>query len=114
VVDEVLAALAAEGLQSDTRFAESFARSRMERGFGARRVELELQQHQIESTIIGEVLAEAETDPVGRAVVLVKKRLGSGSLSDRATEARITRYLAGRGFGYGDIREALARVRGDE
>lgn len=108
---QVLGQLVDEGLLSDARFAESFVRARLGRGFGPRRVALELAQHEIESTIIDEALAAAEADPVAQATALIEKRLGGRALGDQSEQARLTRYLAGRGFEYGEIRAALKQVR---
>lgn len=110
----VLARLVDEGLVSDQRFAESFVRARLGRGFGPRRVALELQQHEIESTIIDQALAADEADPVAQAAALIEKRLGGRAIMDRSEQARLSRYLAGRGFEYGEIRAALRRVQGQD
>ncbi len=41
-IDQAVTALAAEGLASDERFAESFVTARVRRGQGPRRIQLEL------------------------------------------------------------------------
>ncbi|WP_428353434.1 regulatory protein RecX [Methyloprofundus sp.] len=43
-VEQVIGELIEQGLQSDARFAESYARSRVHKGFGPLRIQAELQQ----------------------------------------------------------------------
>lgn len=86
-----------EGLQSDARFAEEYARARLERGFGPRRVEAELAEH----GVAGEHRHFAQLDPAeerSRAAEALRKRFGDGPPADRKDWARRLRFLESRGF----------------
>src|SRR3990167_11304137 len=51
-VDSVLHTLAEEGLQSDARYTACYVRTRIEAGFGPRRIMMELRQRGISDSLI--------------------------------------------------------------
>lgn len=95
--------LAAEGLQSDERFALSFTRERLQRGHGPRRIRVELQRRGVEDTLIdaalAEVPAEEGTSWAGQARRVLAKRFGDEPAADFPERARRMRFLDQRGFG---------------
>ncbi|MBA2778077.1 regulatory protein RecX [Billgrantia kenyensis] len=108
-----LDALAAEGLQSDARFAESFLRSRVMRGQGPAKVRAELARRGIERELVTATLAEAEregeVDWFELAAVTLARRFSPPGDSPRE-RARCERFLAARGFDFDQVRHALERL----
>lgn len=94
VVDE----LAAQGLQSDARFVESYARSRVHKGFGPLRIKAELQQRGM-----GDCCFDmAVEDIAGSWYDLLKqvyvKKYGIDTVLDIKEQLRRSRFLQQRGF----------------
>lgn len=90
--------LAGKGLLSDRRFAESYVRSRVERGFGPLRIRQELRQRGVDDALV-----EASLDPYreGWLQCLIRvhdKRFGGGLPADVTEMARRARFLEYRGF----------------
>src|SRR5690606_36486940 len=56
LIDELLAKLSEEGLQSDERFTESFIHHRVNKGHGPIKIEQELYQRGIEKEVINTFL----------------------------------------------------------
>ncbi|MEM1403480.1 MAG: regulatory protein RecX [Pseudomonadota bacterium] len=111
-LNEAIDVLAEEGLQSDHRFAESFTRERMMRGYGPSRIEVELRERgvasAIASTVLNDVPDAAETSWLEQAVALVHRKYGERPPNDLPEKARRMRFLARRGFG-----DLAAEVVGD-
>jgi regulatory protein len=108
LVDEVLAVLREEGALSDCRFAETYAQSRFERGFGPLRIEAELRERGVSPGLIDDALATPAFDWERSACRQRQKRFGSGVPDDFAGRARQMRFLQQRGFNNEQIRAALA------
>ncbi|MDQ2994665.1 MAG: recombination regulator RecX [Pseudomonadota bacterium] len=91
--------LVAENLLSDERFAFEYTRSRHRRGFGPRRISLELQERGIAAELIRTTLAEyrpADWQKAARAVW--QKKFGCIP-TDFKVLANQKRFLVYRGFG---------------
>ncbi|QOR37582.1 regulatory protein RecX [Billgrantia diversa] len=116
-IDACLDALAAEGLQSDARFAESFLRSRVMRGQGPLKVRAEFERRGIERSLVATTLAEAEqageVDWFELAAEALSRRFTHPGDSPRE-RARRERFLASRGFAFEQIRHALERLGAEE
>lgn len=108
VVDEVLADLVREGLQSDVRFVASFTRDRVQKGRGPYRISRELRERGVDVEENPD-LADTDWDElIGKVYV---KRFGESlpdSLPERAARER---FLVGRGFGREHIRRLFRRLR---
>lgn len=94
--------LADEQLQSDERFALSFTRERMRRGYGPLRISVELQQRGVDSALVN---AAIDVVPVEEgiswrsvAAQAEAKKFGSGQAADIHEKARRARFLRYRGF----------------
>lgn len=107
VVEDVVADLADEGLQSDLRFVQAYARSRVSRGFGAAGIVYELKGRGVASAIIDLALAEAEIDWEKTAYGALEKKFG-GSQYNADLQSKMRRYLYNRGF---EAEQASAAVR---
>ncbi|GGX99666.1 regulatory protein RecX [Litchfieldella qijiaojingensis] len=105
--------LAEQGLQSDTRFAEHFIRSRVGRGQGPLKILAELGNRGIASEFARSALAEYEASETVDWYELACDTLGRrfSSPGDTPSErARRERFLAGRGFDFDQVRHALSHA----
>ncbi len=99
--------LAAEGLQSDRRFAENFVVSRTNQGKGPVRIRVELAQRGIADTAIAEALEAGEVDWKELARSVRAKKFGRRRPSDFKEKARQMRFLQYRGFEPEQVRAAM-------
>jgi len=98
-VEQIIPALAEAGLQSDRRFAESFARQRAGRFYGPRRIQAELAQRGIDSGLAHEALESLEVDFAELAADFYRRKYGdSPSDPDYRERARRSQALHRRGF----------------
>jgi regulatory protein len=107
VVEDELQRLADEGLQSDTRFAESFVQSRIGQGKGPVRIRADLGQRGIRDVIIEGALEEAACDWYELAREERVKKFGSAAPGDFKEKARQMRFLQYRGFEQDHIQSAF-------
>jgi regulatory protein len=103
----VLDELAAARLQSDGRFAEQYARSRAERGYGSLRIRAELCERGIDETGIAVALAALDQDWFQQACVVRERRFGRDRPAELKERARQSRFLQQRGFSPEQVRKAL-------
>lgn len=109
-IEQVVERLQSENLLNDARFAGQWIQMRQSISPRSRRqLELELRQHGIDANSIEIALSEAasstEYSPDVEAIValITKKRL-----QQRYTDKqKLIQYLAQKGFGYTDIKQAL-------
>ncbi|SDL39540.1 regulatory protein [Modicisalibacter muralis] len=115
-ISETLDTLARDGLQSDTRFAETFVRSRIARGQGPIKIRAELGNRGIDREMIRAALDDAQhTDGVdwfALACDTLAKRFDDPG-SEPRERARRERFLAGRGFDFDQVRHALSHAWDD-
>jgi len=109
-VTEVIADLAEAGLQSDRRFAESFARQRAGRYYGPLRIRAELAQRGIDAELRAEVLEALEVDFFELAADFYRRKYGDPESDPGYRErARRSRALHRRGFESEHIRGLFPR-----
>ena len=107
-LEAVLDTLAEEGLQSDVRFAEGFARDKALRGIGPLRIERELLERGVSGSVAGNALRTL-VDEEGVQWRLVArdaltKKFGDANMPEVFEErARRLRFLQYRGFGSEDF-----------
>lgn len=101
VVDE----LAAENLQSDERFAESFVRQRVGKAYGPVRIRAELGERGIDRGLAARALAGEAPDWPAVAARWYERRYGAEPPSDLKEKARRQQALARRGFTHDQVRE---------
>ncbi len=99
-----------DGLLSEARFAESFVRSRVDRGFGPLKLAAELAARGLDRADAEHAIASLDVDWVALAAAARRRRFGDATPSDFRERARQSRFLAQRGFDSEQIRSAL----GDE
>lgn len=103
---EVVESLTESGFQSDTRFAETLARSRANQGYGPQRIRAELKEARVTDTEIRAAFDAIEHDFVHSAVTLRERRFGPAPQRGAEWQKQY-RFLAGRGFETEQIRAAL-------
>lgn len=108
-IDECIDELAAQGLQSDARFAESFLRSRLFRGQGPVKIRLEMERRGLDPEEVRDAFAAGEVDWQTLACETLSRRFSGPGGSPRE-RARRERFLAGRGFDFDQVRHALAHA----
>lgn len=102
----VLAELQADNLQCDQRFAESFVRSRINRGHGPMRISREIGQRGINTELLQQAYAQCQPDWFELARELRLRRFPVVG-DDNKLRAKVQRFLSYRGFGYDQIRFAM-------
>ena len=88
IIDRVVAELVGQGLLSDRRFADVYARARFERGFGPLRIRCELQQRGVAAELVGETLAQLSGDWLDSATRQRRKRFGADLPEDARARTR--------------------------
>ena len=114
MVNSALEKLIARGLLSDARFAEVFARSRSNKGYGAVRIAQELRQRGVDDEQIAPILSEVKETWRAQIAQVRRKRFGEElplSNTDRAKQAR---FLLQRGFTSEQVRAVLRGVMDEE
>jgi regulatory protein len=111
VVVNVIEDLQARGWQSDDRFGALWVGARSRKGLGRSRIEAELQQAGIAKDHAAPWLEEVDFSSL--AIALRARRFGAlpKTASDQAKQSRFLQY---RGFGWDDIKAALKRLPADE
>lgn len=99
--------LRSEGLQDDGRFAESFARSRINQGKGPVRVRQDLRQRGIDPQLIDAILQGFDDDWARLANEVRRKKFGEKVPGNFSEKARQMRFLQYRGFSQSQIEFAV-------
>lgn len=108
IITKVVDALAAEGMQSDARFAESFVRNRIDRGAGPLRVRAELLTRGLDDETIEGALADFKDQWRELALAVYEKRYaGEEPPKDIGEKSKRMAFLQSRGFTAEQIRNAL-------
>ena len=103
VVDD----LAAEDLQSESRYAEAMVRDRVRRGKGPMQIRADLNAAGCDREIAEHAIADADVDWTELATSVRAKKFGKAPPGDRHMQAKQTRFLQRRGFDGDAIRAAL-------
>lgn len=99
--DEILAVideLAAQGWQSDSRYAESYARSRVQKGYGPLVVAYELRQNGADAVNLDDIARKIAGSWMDLLEQVYIKKYGHDVLLDRNEWAKRSRFLMQRGF----------------
>ncbi len=106
-IDGVLERLLEEDWLNETRFAESFTRSRVARGLGPYRIRRELQERGVGEGDIAMAMAPFEDGWFDLAVEVKERKFGSVREEDFRERAKQQRFLQYRGFSHEQIRAAV-------
>ena len=107
---ETVAWLVQNRLLDDESYAASVARHYSARGYGAGRVRQELQRRGLDRSLWDEAMGQV-SPAQDRIDKFIAARLKDPE--DRDQVRKVTAALARRGFGWDEIREALARFRAE-
>ena len=114
--DDVIRRLLDNGLLNDARFAEQYARSKMQStGASKRRLTQDLYRKGIKGDVateaIANVVAQDEIDPAVVIERVARKRLAQlGDLEHVVLRRRLFGFLARRGYDLDEIKAVLARL----
>lgn len=109
-IDELLARLAEQRLQSDERYAEAYSRQRVTAGYGPLRIRAELRQRGVDEVVTDRCLEPFEARWPELLDAQRQRRFGEAPPADRADWLRQARHLEQRGFATGLIRQRLSAV----
>jgi regulatory protein len=104
-----LAGLAADGLQSDARYAEALARGHAGRGKGPLRIRAELRARGVDDAVADAALRALDVSWAELAAAARRKRFGDAPPATREARAKQARFLEQRGFAAEHVRDALGR-----
>ncbi len=107
-VESLLDELAAEGLQSDLRFAQNLMRNRKQGGYGPERISYELKHYGISESIIKSVLDWHSKDWKLQIGTLLERRFPNSAGQFMREKAR---FLENRGYTAEDISRVLNREK---
>lgn len=99
----VLEELTEQGLQSNTRFAESYARSRVHKGFGPLRIQAELQQRGAGDCYFDMAVEDIAGSWQDLLEQVYNKKYDVEKAMDMKEKARRSRFLQQRGFPRGMV-----------
>lgn len=94
VIDELIE----QGLQSDARFAESYARSRVHKGFGHLRIQAELQQRGVSNCPFDMAVEDIAGSWQELLEQVYSKKYGNKLILDSQEQLKRSRFLQQRGF----------------
>jgi regulatory protein len=100
-------------LQSDYRFSEGYIRYRGRRGFGPKRISLDLEKRGVSDAVISKAFAIAEVDFYETAASTFSKKFSTKATS-LAEKARQRRFMEYRGFFSEHVKYALGNGIEDE
>ena len=98
LVEHEIERLARENLQDDARFAESFVRQRVTRGYGPLRLRQEMAQKGLADDEVSVALHELAVDWYEVAAGVYRKKFGGLAPVDLKDKARRARFMSYRGF----------------
>jgi len=98
MIDDQIARLTGQNLQSNLRFAECYARERIGRGYGPVRVREELRERGASALDVEAAMKELQVDWFAVASEVIVKKFGALAPSDIKERARRARFMQYRGF----------------
>jgi regulatory protein len=113
-VAETLAALVADNLLNNARFAEAFVHARIQRGSGPQKIRAELRERGISDALIDSSVDTHANSWRELAREVREKRFGIGQPADFRERSRQMRFLQQRGFSTGQISGAFRDADPDD
>lgn len=98
LIASVLDRLEADNLLSNTRFAESYVRSRVSRGYGPLYIRHQLRQRQLDSVLIDQVLSFDEQDWTDVLADALAKKIAEVPERGSKQWLKLQRFSQSRGF----------------
>lgn len=103
-VDQVLGQLISENLLSEVRYAESYLRARMQKGFGPERIRSELLRNGVDRAVVEESLKCDEVNWCDEIRKVWLKKFGGEKSSKMQDKKRQWQFLQYRGFSQEQIK----------
>jgi len=107
-VEELLNEFVELGWQSDQRFAESYSRSRLQKGFGPIRIQYELRERGIDAVVDG--LFDETPDWQALLAELHDKKYGVEAPADIKERAKRVRFFQHKGFTHDMIKQLFNQM----
>lgn len=108
LIREIIDKLASQNWQSDARYAENYARSRFNNGFGKLKIAYELKLHGIK--INEHQLPFNESDEFSMLCQLYQKKYSTDQRLDQSEWAKRSRFFLQRGFSAGLINKLFKHL----
>ncbi len=102
-IDDEIAVLRGEGLQSDARLAESFLRSRAGSGQGPLKIRSEMKRKGLSDAVIADAFGGCSVDWFERLDAVARRKFGDNPPASARERAKRGRFLQQRGFSYEEI-----------
>lgn len=99
LIDQEIARLCDENLQSDARYAEAYLHARAQRLYGPHRIKAELKERGIAAEIIAATFQQSDIDWQANLHRLEISKFGLKSPTDMPEKAKRIRFIQYRGFG---------------
>lgn len=108
LIESILNKLSIIGLIDDRKYAQAFVNDRrLLRPTSRRKMMMELKKRRVSEDIISQVLgSDPDNEKSALQEVITRKRRQTKYQND----TKLMQYLAGQGFGYGDIKTALQKT----
>ena len=106
-VSSVIAQLTADGVQSDRRYVENYLSSRSRRGYGPKRILLELGQKGAIEEAVDDVLGCVVPNWQQLMQQQYRKKFGEAEPASAEVKAKVLRFFLYRGFSHAQIQELL-------
>jgi regulatory protein len=106
IIEEVLDKLALNNILDDERFAEMYLNSRARKGFGPKKIEMELYSKKVDSLLVGNAI-EAYESWTENAENQLKKKFKGVKPIDYQSKMKQKQFLFNRGFSSQIIEQIL-------
>jgi len=106
IIEEVLDKLALNNILDDERFAEMYLNSRARKGFGPKKIEMELYSKKVDSLLVGNAI-EAYESWTENAENQLKKKFKGVKPTDYQSKMKQKQFLFNRGFSSQIIEQIL-------
>jgi len=107
LIEDIVATVSREGLQSDERFTESFVHHSLNKGQGPNKINQSLRQHGVDQILIEQYLESESIDWLSLAEEVRVKKYGEDVPGDYQNKAKQSRFLYSRGFSSEQISQIL-------
>lgn len=108
-ISPVVAYLQENNYQCDSRFAESYCRTRVNKGYGWQYIKQALVQKGVSHAIIADIKLNDDTDWYQQAELVYEKKFGYREIADQKDKAKRVRFLQSRGFSTDQIMTVINR-----
>ncbi len=114
LVDEAIAGLIAQDLQSDERFAQAFVAMRQRQGKGPVIIKMELREKGVGAELIGRFVDDADILWFEFAYEVWRKKFRGTMPADARERAKQMRFLHSRGFSSRHIQAVFTAATSDD